>query len=108
MTAVAHRTTGYRTLSSRAVLGPYVAGGALAVAGGLGVWVLAVQVSAGATDPSQVARVTGASHFWGWAVATLGIAAAAAAPLWERRKGWLMYTPAVAAGATIVVIALQL
>ena len=107
MTAVVRETSGYRTLSLRAVLGPTLAGGLLAIAGGLGVWVRAVQTSAGATEPAQVGRVIGASHVWGWIVAALGLAVAVASPWWNGRD-WRSFVPGVVAVAAIVVIVVQL
>jgi hypothetical protein len=107
VTAVARETSGYRTLSSRAVLGPTLAGGVLAIAGGLGVWVRAVQTSAGANEPAQVGRVLGASHVLGWVVAALGLAAALASAWWNRRD-WRSFVPGAIAVAAVIVIAMQL
>ena len=107
MTAVARETSGYRTLSSRAVLSPTLAGGLLAIAGGLGVWVRAVQTSAGATEPAQVGRVIGASHVWGWIVAALGLAVVVASPWWNGRDR-RSFVPGALAVAAIVAIVVQL
>src|SRR5438270_11987441 len=69
-------TSGYATFSPRLAPSFIVAGGLLAIAGGLGLWVRVTSVTAGTVHQSVI--LTGAGSVTGGFIASLGIASVAA------------------------------
>jgi len=95
-------TSGYATFSPRLAPSFIVAGGLLAIAGGLGLWVRVTSVTAGTVH--QSASLTGAGSVTGWFIAALGIAAVAASIVRFPSSRWLGLAVSIAA---VTLIALR-
>lgn len=108
MSAVAHEAPGYRAISARSVRVPMIAGGVLAIVGGLGVWVRALQATQPGADSVQVATLNGAAHAAGWVIAALGAVAAGTAFLLGARRRLFVALPAGAAVAAMAMVVEQL
>lgn len=99
--AVADRTApkAYTTFSPRLAPSFIVAGGLLAIAGGLGLWVRVTSVTL--TGIHQTASLSGAARASGWFIAALGIAAVAASIFHFPSSRWL--APATSAAAIVLI-----
>src|SRR5438477_504720 len=95
-------TSGYAPFSPRLAPSFIVAGGLLAIAGGLGLWVRVTSVTAGTVH--QSASLTGAGSVTGWFIAALGIAAVAASIVRFPSSRWLGLAVSIAA---VTLIALR-
>jgi len=93
----------YTTFSPR--LGPAlcVAGGLLAIMGGLGAWVQVARVTP--LGSVQTSSVNGASYGWGWIIGGLGAMVLAFASLRATRARLLLIPASIAA---VVVIAIRI
>jgi len=99
--------TQYRAFSPRLAPTLTITGGILAIAGGLGVWVRAVEVTPAGTS-ARIGSITGFDHAWGWIIAALGVCAIAAGMLWNDRRVERASAPVAVAAASITMIALRL
>jgi hypothetical protein len=85
--------TQYRTFSRKLAPSLDVIGGALAIAGGLGVWMRATELAQSGLAPTQVAVTMGYSDWPGVAIAALGALTLASSVLWLLRFRILKLLP---------------
>jgi hypothetical protein len=80
-----YQPTQYRTISRKLAPSLNVLGGTLAIAGGLGVWVRATELTAEGLVPAEVATTWGYEDWPGLAIAALGVLTAIGALTWLMR-----------------------
>jgi len=99
--------SGYETFSPRLAPSLTIAGSIAGVAGALGVWVRAVEVTA-AGSPVRAGSITGASRAWGFIIAVVVVAAGVAATQWAARTLVRIALPIAASALSIALIVLRL
>jgi hypothetical protein len=97
----------YKTFSPRLAPTLSMFGGLLAIAGGLGVWVRALEMTPAGTQV-RTGSITGFNHAWGWVIAVLGVVAIAVATRWNDRRVWRAAAPIAVAAALATLIGLRL
>lgn len=103
-----YQPTQYQTVSRQLAPSLNALGGALAIAGGLGVWVRATELTTEGLAPSVVATTWGHEGWPGIVIAALGALTALGAITWLLRFLLLKLIPVVASIALGVLVAWQL
>ena len=103
-----YRPTEYRTFSRKLAPSLNVLGGALAVAGGLGVWVRATELAQEGLAPLEVASLLGHSEQPGIVIAVVGGALVVGSIAWLLRFKILKLLPLLCSIALAVLVGSQL
>jgi hypothetical protein len=100
--------TEYRPFTAKLPAALTGVGGALAIIGGLGVWIRATVTQPGSRTPEEVERVMGHSEMIGWGIAAFGLLALAASTTWYLSRTLPRLAPLVCALVVAVVTVRQL
>lgn len=103
-----YQPTEYRTFSRKLAPSLNVVGGALAIAGGLGVWMRATELTQDGLAPTEVALTMGYSEWPGVAIAALGGLTLLSSVLWLLRFRILKLLPLLYSVALAVLVGWQL
>jgi hypothetical protein len=103
-----YKPTEYKTFSRKLAPSLHVLGGALAIAGGLGVWVRATELAQEGLAPVEVASHMGYSEQAGIAIAAVGGALVLSSIAWLLRFRILKLLPLLASIALAVLVGSQL
>lgn len=103
-----YEPTQYRTFSRKLAPSLNVFGGALALAGGLGVWLRATELAQDGLAPTVVALTMGYSDWPGIAIAALGGLTLMSSALWLLRGRILKLLPLLYSVALAVLVGWQL
>jgi hypothetical protein len=103
-----YKPTEYRTFSRKLAPSLNVVGGVLAVAGGLGVWMRATELSQEGLAPTEVATTMGYADWPGVAIAGLGALLALSSVIWLLRFRILKLLPIVYSIALAALVGWQL
>lgn len=103
-----YQPTEYRTFSRKLAPSLNVVGGALAIAGGLGVWIRATELAQDGLAPTEVATTMGYTDWPGVAIAGLGALIVLSSITWLLRFRILKLLPTVYSIGLAVLVGWQL